>query len=166
MKFITQLADNEVFVFGSNLNGFHGAGSAGYAMRGTTANTWRSDQAFLDIKSRKNPDSRGKWAVYGIGEGFQRGHEGCSYAIPTVERPGLQGKVTLREFTKSLLGFVTYAKSHQELTFMVVQLGATRAEGGHSWLGRNKVQQIWQSIHNHVGIPTNIHLPESQDIRR
>ena len=25
---ITELADNQVFVFGSNLDGFHGAGSA------------------------------------------------------------------------------------------------------------------------------------------
>lgn len=165
-KFITRLADDEVFVFGSNLNGFHGAGAAGYAMRNTTANTWRTDQAFLDIKSRKNPDPRGKWAVYGIGEGFQRGHEGCSYAIPTVERPGLQGKVNIRSFTKSLLGLVNYAKLHPELTFLVVQLGATRAEGGYSWLGRDQVRQIWQRIHYYIGVPVNIHLLESQNIQR
>lgn len=51
---ITELAANEVFVFGSNTAGRHGAGAARAAR---------------------------KWgAVYGVGEGLQ----GQTYAIPTV----------------------------------------------------------------------------------
>lgn len=52
--FITELRDNEVFVFGSNTAGRHGKGAAKTAM---------------------------KWgAKYGIGEGLQ----GNTYALPTV----------------------------------------------------------------------------------
>ena len=139
MKFITELAENEVFVFGSNLSGFHGAGSAGFAMRGTTKNTWRTDQEFLNIKSGKNPDKRGRWAVYGVGQGFQEGKEGKSYAIATVERPGFQGKVDIKHFTSQFLTLCEFAEAHPELTFRVVKLGATRAEGGFSYLGSKNV---------------------------
>lgn len=159
-NFITTLAEDEVFVFGSNLAGFHGAGSAGYAMRGTTANTWRTDQAFLDIKSGKNSDRRGKWAVYGIGEGIQRGKEGCSYAIPTVERPGYQGKVDIKSFATSIVRLHLFAKTNPQLSFRVVKLGANRAEGGYSWLGTKSVRNIWHSLQSHVGIASNIILPE------
>jgi hypothetical protein len=38
----TSLCDDEVFVFGSNSeNGFHGAGSAGYATFNEFGNVWR-----------------------------------------------------------------------------------------------------------------------------
>lgn len=53
---ITRLKDNEVFVFGSNLSGWHGAGAAKMAMR------WG--------------------AIYGKGEGIQ----GNTYAIPTKSK--------------------------------------------------------------------------------
>ena len=54
--FITELKPNEVFVFGSNLGGFHGGGAARIAM-----------QKF--------------GAVWGQGVGLQ----GQSYAIPTMQ---------------------------------------------------------------------------------
>jgi hypothetical protein len=53
---ITTLRDNEIFVFGSNRNGFHDGGAARYAV-----------EKF--------------GAVYGNGEGMQ----GQCYAIPTME---------------------------------------------------------------------------------
>jgi len=56
--FITELKENEVFVYGSNRKGVHGSGAAKYAR-----------------------DKFG--AVYGIGEGIS----GKSYGIPTKENP-------------------------------------------------------------------------------
>lgn len=53
---IDQLEENEIFVFGSNANGYHGGGAAAYAMRKFGA-------------------------IWGQGEGLQ----GQSYAIPTME---------------------------------------------------------------------------------
>lgn len=55
-EFITELADDEVFVFGSNLGGMHGGGAAATALR-----------CF--------------GAVWGQGVGLQ----GRSYAIPTMQ---------------------------------------------------------------------------------
>jgi len=159
-QYITKLSEDEVFVFGSNLSGFHGAGSAGFAMRGTTKNTWRTDQEFLDIKSGKNPDKRGKWAVYGVGQGFQTGKEGSSYAIATVERPGFQGKVDIKHFTAQFVLLCEFAMNHPELKFLVVKLGANRAEGGFSWLGSKNVWSVYQTLNKLLVIPSNIHLPE------
>lgn len=55
-EFITSLAPNEIFVFGSNLHGYHGGGAAAAAMRRFGA-------------------------VWGQGVGLQ----GQSYAIPTMQ---------------------------------------------------------------------------------
>ena len=55
-EFITELKPNEIFVFGSNINGFHGGGAAAVAFRKFGA----------------------EW---GVGEGIT----GQSYALPTME---------------------------------------------------------------------------------
>lgn len=57
---ITRLEDNEIFVFGSNLGGYHGGGAA--------------DIAFRQFG-----------AIWGQGVGLQ----GQSYAIPTMGRGGI-----------------------------------------------------------------------------
>lgn len=163
--FISELRPNEVFVFGSNTNGFHGAGSAGFAMRGTTKNDWRSDQSFLDIVHKRSDDPRGLWAVFGIGRGYQVGKSGSSYAIPTVERPGVQGFVTVEYFRQQLVDFCNFARARPDLRFLVVKLGATRSEGGFSYLGLDAVQSCWKSVHRAIGIPDNVHLPRQQDPR-
>jgi len=154
--FITELKENEVFVFGSNLQGFHGAGSAGYAMRGTTKNTWRDDKTFLDILQGRNKDKRGKWAVFGVGEGYQEGMIGKSYAIPTVERPGKQGKVNEEHLYKSIKRFLAFARIHPEFTFKVVKFGANRSEGGFSYFGLETVKGMFKKL----SIPENVILPD------
>lgn len=55
-SWIRDLSENEIFVFGSNANGYHGGGAARFAMNKFGA-------------------------VWGNGEGLQ----GSSYAIPTME---------------------------------------------------------------------------------
>lgn len=157
---ITHLEPNEVFVFGSNLQGFHGAGSAGYAMRGDARNNWRSDDLFLDIMYNRARDRRGRWAVFGICRGFQVGMIGKSYAIPTVESPGLQGKVNEDYFLKELREFIQFTLDHPELRFLVVKLGANRSEGGYSYLGLETVAKCFQIIRDDIGIPQNVVLPE------
>lgn len=165
--FITELAEDEVLVFGSNLSGFHGAGSAGYAMRGDTKNNWRQDKDFCDIAHGKNKDKRGRWAVFGVGQGYQEGTQGKSYAIATVERPGAQGKVTLKCLYQQLKRLVIFARDHPELTFLVVKLGATREEGGYAYFGLRRVRALWFKVNRDFGgIPRNIILPEDQEVRQ
>lgn len=81
---ITQLADDEVFVFGCNLQGFHGAGAAGYASFGVHGNSWRR----FGYECWPNGHIC-KWNVKGK-IGPQRGHEGKSYALPTIKTSGLK----------------------------------------------------------------------------
>jgi len=68
MKWIKSLGENEIFVFGSNLAGFHGGGAAAQAM---------------------------EWgAVWGQGVGLQ----GKTYAIPTMFKTVEEMKPYIDEF--------------------------------------------------------------------
>ena len=103
-SYISQLGEGEVFVFGSNLDGFHGAGSAGYATFNRDGNHWRE----FDYGSK--PDGwKGKWNVKGIGEGFQKGTEGKSYALPTVTRAGARRSRSINEVRGSVSKLYSFA---------------------------------------------------------
>lgn len=95
----------EIFVFGANKAGRHGAGSA------------------LVARERFG-------AQYGVGEGPQ----GLSYGIPTKDgRPGTpdlrdpQATLPLIEVQGAVTRFIEYAKAHPELTFYVVRVGCSLA---------------------------------------
>ncbi len=83
---IAQLNDNEIFVFGSNVQGMHGGGAAWYAHKNFGA----------------------EW---GVGEGLT----GRTYALPTME-----GKASLAHAVKN---FISCARKHTELTFLVTAVG-------------------------------------------
>jgi hypothetical protein len=123
--FITNLAKNEIFVFGSNRNGFHGAGAAGYASFGVTGNQWRK----FDYGSK--PDGwQGKWAVKGIGEGLQQGTDGWSYALPTVLRPGQPlGQIQIE---RSIQRFYAVASRYPKWRFLVAYAASGRNLNGYS----------------------------------
>ena len=87
-----------IFVFGSNRQGRHGAGSA--------------------LSARMNHG-----AIYGQAEGPQ----GNSYAIVTKELRPNYPVVTLNDIAKSVTKFLTYAREHKELRFDVVALGCQLA---------------------------------------
>lgn len=86
-NYITQLAPNEVFVFGSNLQGMHGGGAARLAYREFGA----------------------EW-----GQGV--GLFGQSYAIPTMQG----GVETIKPYVDD---FIEFAKKHNELVFLVTEIG-------------------------------------------
>jgi hypothetical protein len=85
-KWIKKLEKDEIFVFGSNLSGFHGGGAAALAMQ------WG--------------------AVWGQGVGLQ----GQTYAIPTMQG----GVETIKPYVDE---FLTFAKQHPELKFLVTEIG-------------------------------------------
>lgn len=92
---ITELADDEVFVFGSNLKGQSGAGAAKLAV-----------------------DKFG--AIYGQAEGLQ----GQSYAIITTDlsksyRPSVSIELVIEQVDK----FIAFAKDNTHLTFLVTEVG-------------------------------------------
>lgn len=86
-NFITTLQPNEIFVFGSNLAGFHGGGAAHVAHK-----------------------------LFGAQWGVGVGPTGQCYAIPTMQG----GVETIKPYVDE---FVTYARQHTELTFLVTRIG-------------------------------------------
>ena len=111
---ITSLKPNEVFTFGSNTGGFHGAGAAGYATFGVPGNVWRRFHY-----DEWPVGKQGKWNVKGVAEGLQKGTEGTSYAIPTVTRPGAQRSIPLARIRLSVLRLYAVARQRPDLEFLV-----------------------------------------------
>jgi hypothetical protein len=161
---IQKLEPNQVFVFGSNLAGFHGAGAAGYALKGTSANDWRTNEEFTAIKNSR--DKKGRWAVLNQGKGFQQGNLGKSYAIPTAQRPGYQGSITIQTVLADIVEFCQFAQTHPELEFLVTKFGLSRNHGGYSFFTPAQIKDCWETANQAIGIPHNVRLPEIFEVRK
>lgn len=91
-------SSREIFVFGSNLVGVHGAGSARVAY-----------------------DRHG--ATWGNGMGISGG----SYAIPTKMSPKVNGSLPLDSIEVHVQVFTEFAAAHPELFFRCVAVGCGKA---------------------------------------
>lgn len=91
--YIGGLKDNEIFVFGSNKSGIHGAGAA-----------------------RLAKDKFG--AIPGLGEGPM----GDCYAIPTVDY-NIKGSLSLEVIKKHVIKFINRAKEETDFQFLVTEIG-------------------------------------------
>lgn len=95
--FVESLEANEVFVFGSNLNGVHAGGASLMALRN-----------------------------FGAEWGRAEGMQGQSYAIPTDIRGEAVDNVSAY-LKKHIDKFIDYAKNHQGKTFLVTRVGCGNA---------------------------------------
>ena len=144
---IQSLKANQVFVFGSNLRGFHGAGSAGDASFGVEGNKWR------DFEYDKKPHGwKGKWNVKGVGRGFQQGTEGASYALPTVVAPGMLKSIGASDLENNIVEFYHFAFEHPELEFLV----AYSATGGTPILNGYTIDNMAYFFGVQPCIPLNV----------
>ncbi len=131
---ITKLQENEVFVFTSNLQGFSGAGSAGFASFNESGNVWRK------YNYDKWPDGTpGKWNIKGVSRGYMEGTEGRSYAIPTVTRCGAKRSIPLETIKQSITTFRGFVRDNPELIFYIAQ-AATHGLNGYS---PEEMASIW-----------------------
>lgn len=96
-EIISELSDNEVFVFGSNLSGIHGAGAAKLALNRFGA-------------------------VWGSGKGIQ----GKSYAIPTKDF-NVYSKLSIDKIKHYVDIFIIFAKELKDVTFFVTEIGCELA---------------------------------------
>jgi len=154
---ITQIAPHQVFVFGSNLDGFHGAGSAGQACRGDPRNNWREDEWFLKAlrSPAGSPDRIGKWAVFGQAKGWQRGTEGMSYAIVTVTRPGQRRSIPLDDIKAQLVELCAFCCEHPEWEFLMTPIGA-----GYAGYSESEMQwYLERAFEAAGGQPDNLTVP-------
>lgn len=93
---ISTLEDNEIFVFGSNIDGIHGAGAA--------------------------QDARRKFgAEYGIAEGIT----GKCYAIPTVDfkLKRYNKRYPIKKLEDSIVRFLNFAVKNQNMVFLLTPIG-------------------------------------------
>jgi len=151
--FVTELEDNQIFVFGSNAEGFHGAGSAGQACRGEAKSNWRKDKWFLKaIDSPEDSEDRvGVWAIYGVARGLQEGRKGLSYAIQTIETPGKQRSTSLQEILVQFKELGQFARENPEAEFLM-----TIGGGGYSGYSVEEISGIYSQWHSEDCPPDNI----------
>lgn len=97
---INSLKPNEIFVFGSNLDGNHAGGAARFAVM-----------------------------KFGAEMGNGIGLQGQSYAIPTLSRPAFRMedlediKLPIEEIGQYVKAFIGFAQNHQDMYFYVTPIG-------------------------------------------
>lgn len=130
---IARLNSKNVFVFHSNGKGFHGAGSAAFAMFGLYGNVWRTQTVpRTNSLLHQVPDGTlGKYAIKGVSKGYQEGHEGRSYAIKTVENPGRKKSVDKEVIIRQIRRLYQFAGQHPKWDFLVAQ-GVRQGYSGYT----------------------------------
>lgn len=143
---ITQLADDEVFVYGANLQGWSGAGAAGFASFNVAGNVWKrfNYQDWSD-------GTKGKWNVKGVAEGPMQGLIGKSYAIPTVTKAGAKRSIPLEQIKRSVEKFYAFAAKRPHLKFFVAQENKTGLNGYRPW----EMAEVYSG-----NIPENVYFEE------
>jgi hypothetical protein len=118
-----------VYVFGTNEQGFHGAGDAGYLMLGVKGNRWREVKVpGTNLYLNEVPNgTKGLFNVKGISRGIMEGLNGLSYGIQTVTKPEKKRSISLKEIGKQLKELSEYAKLHPENTFILRKIGCGNA---------------------------------------
>lgn len=146
---IIKLKENQVFVFGANKQGFHGAGSAGYASFGISGNVWRQ----FDY-ANKTDGWVGKWNVKGK-LGFQKGSEGLSYALQTVLSP--KHPLKPQEIIQNIQELYNFANNHPNLDFLIAYDGKNKYKKN---LNGYSSQQM-ASFFAELKIPKNVVFEEN-----
>lgn len=153
---ITTLKPNQVFVFGSNMFGFHGAGAAGLAFRGTRENNWRGDEQFLNAMRAPagSPRRKGNWAVFGVSRGFQEGYNGKSYAIQTVLKPGMRRSVSLPAIFEQFLLLGAHSRIHKEYEYLMRIL-----DSGFNGYTYDEIAGLYKEWDGTASPPNNVIYP-------
>ena len=150
---IVNLQNHEVFVMGTNESGFHGAGSAGFAFRNDVSINWRKDKQFLSAMNSLpgSLERIGKWSIFGQSSGLMQGHEGKSYGIITITKPGQKRSRPLYLIQHDIYNFLRFAKVNNHLIFYVTEIGTNYA--GY------KVQEI-APLFEYALVLNNVYLPK------
>ena len=162
MKFITSLEPNQVFIFGTNCDGFHGGGAAGYAFMGDTRAYYNNKEFFNKaVRSSINDPIRiGKWCILGQARGLMQGTEGMSYGIVTIIKPSQTGgkrSYPLEEIKKEIVELFKFAENRPELEFLASEIGSVLA----GW-SKAEMLSVWHDAENEFGHkPSNIIYPEN-----
>ena len=153
---VLELEPNQVFVFGANTAGHHGAGSAGYAQR----KNGNADYTVYPV------GTKGYWSEYGVVNQLMQGTNGKSFGIVTKDAVIENNKVTMKSknsvplttIEDSVVKMLEVATAHPELEFLVSAFGSNYA----GWTP----PQIRAILKRHRDeIPDNVILPKSYEVR-
>jgi|GEM_PF-2525164 len=144
---IVELEEGDVFVFGSNGKGIHGAGAALQAF---------GQEYHLELVNRRQPwqpgeEVIGKWAIYGRPRGYQEGHAGASYAIETKTDWRRKQSTPLSVIRVQIEELVTWANQHLDRRLLCTAIGCGKA--GYS---TEAIASLWLELEPEI--PPNILL--------
>lgn len=146
---VENLMSKEVFVFHSNLSGFHGAGAAGFASFGVAGNHWRKYHY-----EAKPIGWKGRWNVKGAHSGYQEGSSGNSYAIPTVVKPGSEDTIPITEIRKSIEELFRFTNQRKDLIFYIAQTD----KSGYSGYSPKEFIEVYFSCWKESGGGDNVYF--------
>lgn len=129
-----------IFIFGSNLEGFHGTGTAGWAFRGDARNNWQTCP-MVRAAMEAGTGYPGLLAQWGIGEGLQTGTQGYSWALPTVSKPGRQRSISLNAIDLFAEYLTRHMRRNPNDTFCLSPLGC-----GYAGYTLPEMRPIWNRI--------------------
>ena len=143
------LKSNDVFVFQSNSNGFHGSGSAGWAYRGS-AKDWRIDEQFIEDWNSGIP-CQGKWNILRCPYGLQQGKDGTSWGIITTTWADQPISIPLDKIAVQLMELAKYSIENPTNNFLFAKIGTGHA--GHITTDINEI--FLQILNMHPQYPQN-----------
>lgn len=120
---IEYLEENQIFVFGSNANGFHSKGAA--------------------LLAKENFG-----AIYGIPSGLQ----GQSYAIITKKNWKVKKSSSLKEIYNEIEKFLIFANKNRDYEFLVTKIGSSLAGYSKDEI-KNIFYQLKHLISDNVILP-------------
>lgn len=128
---------NPTIIYGSNSEGWHGAGAAGLVFRGNPDLHWRTCPVIKAARAH-GPGYKGKKAVWLQPSGYQEGTEGSSYGIITVTRPGMRRSIPLSEIMDQVVELCKFIRDNPDKQFEMTPFGAGYAgymprEMAHIW---------------------------------
>ncbi len=130
------IGHRDIFVFQTNENGFHGAGSAGWAYMGR-ASGWENNKKFQNQWNSGNR-VRGLFAVLRISSGLMAGTDGIGWGILTCTTAVQPRSVPLEEIEAQLKELYSYTKRKPFLNFLIAPIGT-----GHAGWSQDEMWEVY-----------------------
>jgi hypothetical protein len=135
------LKHRDIFVFQTNENGFHGAGSAGWAFNGK-ASGWENNKKF-QTQWNSGQRIRGLFAILRQPAGLMAGTDGIGWGVVTCVTAAQPRSVPISDIAAQLKELRTYAIRRPFLNFIIASIGT-----GHAGYTQEEMWEVYTSATN------------------
>jgi hypothetical protein len=132
------LKHRDIFVFQTNENGFHGAGSAGWAFNGK-ASGWERNAKF-QTQWNSGQRVRGLFAILRQPAGLMAGTDGIGWGVVTCVTAAQPRSVQISDIEAQLTELRTYATRRPFLNFIIASIGT-----GHAGYTQEEMWEVYTS---------------------